>query len=313
MSRKTYLAAGLVFAGVAALGLALFQVDTTEYAIVTQFGKPVRILQEPGLYAKFPDPVQSVTRLDRRLQVHNLPETEFLTRDKKNVLTEAFATWQVTDPLQFFKSVRDASGAATRLADILASELGAALGSYELGSLVNTATEAIRLPELLTQVATRADARTRPYGFTVAEVSLKSLNFPQTNRQSVFQRMRAERERIARQFRSEGTEESTKIRADAEAERTTILSEAQRQAEELRGQGEAEAIRVYAESFGKAPEFYQFVRTLQSYDKVITNGTTMILPSDSELLKYLSPKSLASAPTAMAGDPAAGAQNRPSR
>jgi membrane protease subunit HflC len=113
------------------------------------------------------------------------------------------------------------------------------------------------------------------------------LNFPEANRQSVFQRMRAERERIARQLRSEGAEEATKIRAEADATRTTTLSEAQREAERIRGEGEAEAIRIYAEAFGQDPEFYQFLRTLESYDKVINTGTTLILPADSELLKYL--------------------------
>lgn len=267
--------------------LMLFQVDTTEYAIVTQFGQPVRAIVEPGLYRKLPDPVQSVIRLDRRLQVRNLEQTEFLTRDKKNVLVEAYATWQITNPVRFFTSVRDPAGAGTRLADILTSELGVALGQHELANLVTTDPQAMQLPAMTARVTARVDERTKPYGFTVTDVRLKALTFPEANRQSVFQRMKAERERIARGFRSEGTEEATKIRASADADRTTILSAAQREAERIRGQGEAEAIRIYAAAFGQDPSFYQFLRTLQSYDKVITKGTTLILPADSELLKYL--------------------------
>ena len=279
--------AGMLVIAFIVISLMLFQVDTTEYAIVTQFGRPVRAITESGLYVKLPEPVQSVIRLDRRVQVYNLPQTEFLTKDKKNILVEAYATWRVSDPVQFFKSVRDPAGAGTRLADIVASELGVALGQYELTSLVTIDANTMQLPAMMAQVTEQADGRTAAYGFGVADVRLKLLNFPEANRQSVFQRMKAERERIARQLRSEGTEEATKIRAAADTQRTTILSEAQREAESIRGEGEAEAIRIYAESFGQDPEFYQFLRTLQAYDKIISDGTTLILPADSELLKYL--------------------------
>ncbi len=282
-----YLIIGTLAAVFIVANLMLFQVDATEYAIVTQFGQPIRAISEPGLYVKLPDPVQSVIRLDRRLQVHTHEQTELLTKDKKNILVEAYATWRVTDPVRFFTSVRDAPGADTRLADILVSELGVALGRYELANLVTIDAQQMQLPAMMTQVSERVDERTGAYGFAVADVRLKVLNFPEANRQSVFQRMKAERERIARGFRSEGTEEATKIRAAADAERTTILSAAQREAERIRGQGEAQAIRIYAAAFGQDPGFYQFLRTLQAYDKVITKGTTLILPSDSELLKYL--------------------------
>lgn len=269
--------------------LVLFQVDSTQYAIVTQFGNPVRSITEPGLYAKLPDPFQNLIQLDRRIQIHNLTQTEFLTKDKKNILVEAYATWNIDDPIQFYKSVRDTQGASSRLSDILTSELGVALSQYELTNLVTTDSEQMQLDQMLAGLTEKTDERTRDYGFTVADVRLKQLNFPEANRQSVFQRMRAERQQIARQLRSEGTEEATKIRAEADAEKTTTLSKAQEEANRITGEGEAEAIRIYAQAFGKDPAFYQFLRTLESYDKVINDGTTLILPSNSELLKYLNP------------------------
>lgn len=305
MRLTRYFIAGLMVIGFIIITLSLFQVDTTEYVIVTQFGQPVRAITRPGLYVKWPDPIQSVIRLDRRVQLYNVSQTEFLTRDKKNILVEAYATWQVEDPIQFFKSVRDPIGANTRLADILSSELGVALSQYDLTNLVTTEVETMQLPAMTAQATQQVAQRTAPYGFNVTDVRLKMLNFPEANRQSVFQRMRAERERIARQLRSEGTEEATKIRAEADAERTTILSEAQREAERIRGEGEAEAIRIYAEAFGQDPEFYQFLRTLQAYDKVINSGTTLILPADSELLKYLNPNGDVVPPQANTGAPAA--------
>jgi len=269
--------------------LVAFQVDTTQYAIVTQFGNPVRTITAPGLYAKLPDPIQSVTRLDRRTQIFTIGESEFLTKDKKNVLVEAYATWQLQDPVQFYRSVRDNQGAASRLSDIMISELGIALSQYELSNLVSTDPSQIQLSQMLENLTKQTNDRTKEYGFSVTDVRLKQINFPEANRQSVFQRMRAERQQIARQLRAEGTEEATKIRAEADAEKTQLLSKAQEEASKTKGEGEAEAIRIYAQAFGKDPGFYQFLRTLESYDKIITPGTTLILPSDSELLKYLNP------------------------
>jgi len=198
----------------------------------------------------------------------------------------------VADPLLFYESVRDAPGAEARLADILASELGVALGKYDLSSLVTVDVAAMQLPTMMGQVTANVDRRTAQYGFSVTDVRLKLITYPEANQASVFQRMRAERERIARQLRSEGAEEAAKIRATAETEAATIRAEAAREAESTRGKADAEAIRIYAEAYGKDEEFYRFLRTLQSYDKFIDAGTTLILPANSELLQFLNPQAI---------------------
>lgn len=141
-----------------AVNLILFTVDTTEYAIVTQFGNPVQAITQPGLYWKFPDPIQTVQPINNQLQIYNLPQTELLTQDKKNIVIEAYATWRVTDPLQFLKAVGDTRGAETRLTDILASEMGVALGQVPLNQLVTVEAEAMQLPETLTEVTQATDA-----------------------------------------------------------------------------------------------------------------------------------------------------------
>ena len=286
---------GLIALVFLAVNLVLFQVDATQSAIVTQFGQPVRVITAPGLYAKLPDPFQSVVRINNQLRVYNLPSTEFLTADKKNIVVEAYATWKVTDALTFLKTVRDPVGAETRLADVLASELGVALGKVELSQLVTVEAAQLKLPDTLTAVAQGAAGRTTQYGFAVTDVRLKQLTFPQANLTSVFQRMKAERQAIARQFRSEGTEQAAKIRAAADAQKAQILADANQQAAEVRGQADAEAIAIYAAAFGKDPEFYQFLRTLQSYESIIDQNTTLILPSDSELLRYLNPANVSAA------------------
>ncbi len=269
--------------------LVLFVVDTTEYVVITQFGKPVRSITEPGLYWKLPDPVQSLQRYDNRLQVYEAGQLEFLTRDKKDIVVDYYASWKITNPLEFMRTVRDRIGAEARLADVLSSGLGVAIGEYELGDLVNIDQGKMKLRPLLASVTERCNQQTTKYGIEMTNVEMRTLNFPEKNKLSVFRRMKAEREQMARKYRSEGSEEAAKIRAEAGKEEKQILSEAYKTAETIKGEGEAEAIRIYAEAYQKDPSFYRFARTLSSYEKFIDDKTTVILPADSELLQYLAP------------------------
>lgn len=270
-----------------AANLVFYTVDETEAAVLTQFGQPIASITEPGLYAKWPDPIQTVQRFNKRLQVYNPQQAEYLTADKKAIRVESYVAWRLTDPTQFLISVGDRSGAETRLSDIVNSELGVALGQYELGALVTTQAGQFKLTELIDRVTQGGDQRAQQYGMEVADVQVRLLNFPDANRQAVFSRMKAEREQIARQYRSEGSEEAAKIRAEAERQQKVLLSEAYSRAEQLRGQGDAEAMRIYAAAFGQDPEFYQFVRTLESYLKFVDEKATIVLPANSELLRYL--------------------------
>jgi len=273
-------------AGFFAVNLIFFQVDQTEYVVVTEFGKPVRALKEPGLYWKMPDPIQSVRRYDNRVMVYLPNQTEFLTKDKKNIVTESYPVWRIEDPVLFMKTVRDTAGARDRLTDIISSELGVAFGQYDLSSLITTDESGMKLPEMMEQVARIAKTKVEPYGMKVVDVRIKVLNFPEKNKLSVFQRMRAERERIARKYRSEGAEEASKIRAETDKEKQVLLSQAREKAEIIKGEGDAQAIRVYASAYQKGPEFYQFTRSLEAYEKFVNEKTTTILPSDAKILKY---------------------------
>jgi membrane protease subunit HflC len=268
------------------INLILFQVDQTEYAVVTQFGRPVRAIQSPGLYWKLPDPIQSVQRLDNRLAVFLPNQAEFLTKDKKNVITESYPAWKIDDPVKFIKTVKDTAAGRDRLADIVSSELGVAFGQYDLSDLVTTETGRMKLPEMMDRVARNAKDKVKDYGIDLVDVRLKVLNFPDKNKQSVFQRMRAERERIARKYRSEGSEEASKIRARADMEKKVILSQAYEKSQGLRGDGDAQAIKIYADAFQKDPEFYRFLRSLEAYEKFMDEKTTTILPTDADILKY---------------------------
>ncbi|MCF6174464.1 MAG: protease modulator HflC [Victivallaceae bacterium] len=265
--------------------LVLFIVDTTQYAVVTQFGKPVKTILTPGLHLKLPEPVQSVQFYDNRLHVYEAGEVEFLTKDKKSVVIDYYGAWKIKEPLEFMKTVKDKVGAESRLADIFSSAIGVYIGRYELAELVNTDAAKMKLHKMLVEIMNECNRRTAGYGIEVVNVEMRRLNFPEKNKLSVFRRMKAEREQIARKYRSEGSEEAVKIRAAAKKEQKLILSEAYKQAEIIRGEGDAEAIRLYAEAFQKDPGFYKFIRTLAAYEKIIDDKTTAILPADSQLMR----------------------------
>ena len=269
-----------------AVGSAIV-VDTTEYAVVTRFGRPVRTYTTPGLRFRIPF-VDQIVRLDARLLMTEPPAAEYLTLDKKNVVARTFLTWRLEDPLRYLQTVQLRDAAEARLAAVTSSEIGAAFGSVPFDALVSTDADKMRLGAIIDQVEQRVrDTAAREYGVKLVSLRVERLAFPQQNEASVFQRMRAERQRIAKQFRSEGEEQSLRIRAEADRERARILAEADRKASEIRGQAEAEAARIYAEALAADPDFYRFVRTLEVYDKIIDKDTTVILPADSPLMKGL--------------------------
>jgi membrane protease subunit HflC len=283
---KTHYRAGGVVALVLLLWLTLFSVRETEFALITQFGKPVRTITVAGLHMKWF--FQSVTYFDRRLRVYDPRPSEFLTRDKKNLVIEGYVAWRIRDPKRFVETVGDPVSAEMRLHDIVWSGLSAALGTHDLDTIVapnadNTQSEAF-LDQLT--AATGSSALSQ-YGIDIVDVRIKRLNLPEQNKQSVYARMRAERERIARQYRAEGEEQALRIRADADRQRDEILAAAYKDAEKTRGEGDAAATRTYSESYSRNPKFYKLVRTLDAYKKILDDKTTAILNSDSELFKVL--------------------------
>ncbi|PYT20000.1 MAG: protease modulator HflC [Acidobacteria bacterium] len=273
-------------AGLVALYAAFFTLRETEFALVTQFGRPVRTIRDAGLHVKWP--FQNVLRFDRRLRIYNPRPSEFLTRDKKNLVIENYVAWRIQDPERFVQTVADPAAAEMRLHDIIWSGLSAAVGRLDLEALISTSPEKVQAAGMLDHLTQLTDRTALDqYGIQVVDVRIKRLNLPEQNKQSVYARMRAERERIARQYRAEGEEQALSIRADADREREEILSTAYKEAEKMRGEGDAEAARIYGKAYARNPRFYKLLRTLESYKKVLDDKTTAILSSDSELLKVL--------------------------
>jgi len=262
--------------------LSLFIVDETRQAIVLQFGKPIKAIQQPGLNWKLPF-IQNVVYFEDRLLVYDAAPTEIITKDKKTLIVDNYARWKITDPLRFLQTVRDLNGAQARLDDIIYSELRVDLGLFDMTEIVSEIREAI-----MGRVTKISNEKSATYGIEIVDVRIKRVDLPPENEKFIFDRMKAERERIAKQYRAEGQEESAKIIAETEKEKTIILAEAYKTAETTRGEGDAEAVKIYAQSFNKDPEFYKFLRTLDAYKITFKDKTTALLSADSEFLKYLS-------------------------
>ncbi len=263
-----------------------FTIRETEFVLITQFGRPLYAVEDAGLHAKWP--FQTATWFDRRLRIYNPRPSEFLTRDKKNIVIENYVAWRIQDPGRFVQTVGDPIAAEMRLHDIIWSGLSAALGTHDLESIVSPNPEKLQAAKMLDSLADLTGrAALEQYGISVVDVRIKRINLPEQNKQSVYARMRAERERIARQYRAEGEEQALAIRADADRQREEIISAAYKDAEKLRGEGDAESTRIYGQAHSRNPRLYKLVRTLESYKKILDDKTTAILSSDSDLLRIL--------------------------
>jgi membrane protease subunit HflC len=277
------LAAGLLLT---ALYGALFTVGVTEYGMVSRFGHVVRVVDTPGLHLKLP--FERVLRVDRRLLYFRPGEAEYLTADKKNVVVRSLALWRVADPRRFHETVRTRAGAESRLGDVVLAEIGTALGTYPFAAFVSAAGGESRFATLVAEVRSAVQAYALPaFGIEVVDVDLRQLYLPEANRRSVFERMKAERGRIATQFRSEGERDATRMIAEADRETTRIAAAAEREAAAIRAEGEAGAMRIYAEAFERDETFYKFLRSLQAYERFLDDQTTLFLPADAEIFAIL--------------------------
>ena len=260
----------------------VFTVDETRQVVILQFGEPVRIIKKPGLNFKLPAPIQVAQSFDDRLLEYDVPPEEILSKDKKSLIVDNYVRWRIIDPLLFLQTVQTEPIAKTRIDDIVYSELRRELGTHNMSEIIT------ENRELIMEKVTRESAiATKPYGIEVVDVRLKRVDLPQNNEQSIYRRMQAERIRQANKFRSEGEEESQKIKASTDKDKTIILADAYKEAEEVKGEGEAKAVDIYASAFSKDPDFYEFYRTLETYKIILDKKTTLVLPTNSKLFDIL--------------------------
>ncbi len=273
-----------VAVGVALIVLSstLFTVHQTQQVLITQFGQPIRVITEPGLQVKLPF-IQSVITFDRRLLDYDAAGEEVILGDQRRLIMDSFTRYRITDPLLFFQTVGATEGGIrARLNSIVTSALRRVLGNEPLLAVLST--DRVRI---MAEIRRQVNEEARRFGIEVTDVRIRRSDLPDENTQAILNRMQSERERVAREARAEGAEVAARVRAGADRERTVLLAEAQAQADILRGQGEQEAIRIFAEAFQRDPQFFQFWRSMQAYREAFSEGDARLLLSpDSEFFRF---------------------------
>jgi membrane protease subunit HflC len=286
---------------------SIYTVSETEQVIRTQFGRPVGgVVNRPGLHVKLPL-VQDVHRFDKRWLEYDGDANEIPTRDKKYIWVDTYARWRITDPLRFYQAVRDERGGQSRLDDIVDGETRNAVASFDLIEIVRSSNRAFQVTEELAgigsaeamaQVATGRNriaaiilekaARVTPeFGIELVDVRFKRISYVETVQQKVFERMVSERKRIAERSRSEGQGRAAEIRGQKERDMLAASSSGYKSAQELKGAADAQAAAIYARAYGRDPDLYQFLKSMETLNATLDDKAWLILSTDSELLRYL--------------------------
>jgi len=261
--------------------LSLFTVKEINQAIVLQFGDPKKVLSEPGLQVKIPF-IQNVVYLDRRILSLDPAPEEVIASDQKRLIVDAYARFKIVDPLKFYISVGDERVARSRLATIINSRIRSVLGKQSLATLLS---EDRTKQMAIIQEGVNAEAE--KFGITIIDVRIKRADLPQANSEAIYKRMQTEREREAKEFRAKGAEMAVTITSTADKEVTVLLANAKKQSEIMKGEGDGQRNKIFAEAFGKDPDFFSFYRAMQAYEKALIGGdTSLILSPDSDFFKF---------------------------
>ena len=272
------------FIAIMLLSSTVFVVDARKYAVVFALGEVKDEISKPGLYFKLPPPFQNVMYLDKRILTLDTPEPErFITAEKKNILVDAYVKWRITNPKTYFRSFGgDESRARDRMSQIVKAALNDEITKRTVREVISG-----QRGKVMEAIKAKVAAEAVAIGVGIVDVRLKRVDYVEQINNSVYERMKSERVRVANELRSTGSADSEKIRADADKQRTVILAEAYREAEKLRGEGDAKASQIYAEAFGRNPEFYKFYRSLEAYRATFKDkGDVMVVDSNSEFFKY---------------------------
>ncbi len=271
----------VILLGIVAVN-SLFVVSQTQQALVLQLGEPRRQIKDPGLQLKLPF-IEDAVFYERRALDVDPPKQQVILSDQKRLDVDSYARYRIIDPLQFFRAVRTEREARARLSAIINSSLRRVLGNQTLFDILSS-----KRVGIMADIRSEVNGSAQRLGIEIIEVRIRRADYPEATRDNIYNRMKSEREREAKEFRAQGFEQAQKIRADADKQRVVIVAEAQKQAETLRGQGDGDAIKIYADAFGKDPEFFSFYRSMQAYRTAITDSdtTTMVLSPESDFFRY---------------------------
>ena len=278
----TFIVMGMV--ALMILSSTVFVVDQRKFAIVFALGEVREVISEPGLHFKLPPPFQNVVYLEKRILTLDTPDADrFITAEKKNILVDAFVKWRIIDPRLYYVSFSgNDNSARNRMSQIVKAALNDEITKRTVREVISG-----ERGKVMQAIQAKVVAEAKQIGVQIVDVRLKRVDYVEQINTSVYDRMKAERVRVANELRSTGSAESEKIRADADRQRTVLLAEAFRDAEKIKGEGDAKASAIYAEAFGKNPEFYKFYRSLEAYRATFkSHGDVMVLDSGSEFFKY---------------------------
>ncbi len=282
MSRRllAIIGAVLVVGGILMMS-SFFIVDQTEQALVLQLGEVRRVIRQPGLWIKRPF-IENVVFYDNRVLDFEPPHEEVIVSDQKRLVADTYTRYRITNPLLFYQTVGSEAGVRARLSALVTGSLRRVLGSVTLNDILSNKRAAI-----MVQIRDDVAAQAKPFGIDVVDVRLRRADLPEENSQAIYARMQSEREQQARQYRGEGAEAAQTVRANAERERTVILAEAQRDSQRVRGDGDAQSIKIYADAFNQDKEFYAFYRSLQAYREAL-NGkdTSFVLSPEGNFFRF---------------------------
>ncbi len=272
------------------IALSVFQVSEGEIAIVTRFGRPGQPIDQAGPHWKLPAFLETVHRLDGRIQVFKPRPIQLMLEDQNPLVVTCYVTWRISDPLVFFQSLGTEAIAELKLGDMVNARLGNVLGDYRLSEIINTDPGEVRLDEIEEQTleGSNREAR-RQYGLEIVDLGIRRITYPAIVTRSVHDRMESDRQREAQRYRAEGAEEAAKIEADADRQVAELMAEAGREAEIIMGEGDREAIRIRGEAYSRDPELFEFLDSLETYRRIMGRETTLILSLDSDLFRYLLP------------------------
>jgi membrane protease subunit HflC len=286
--KKTLFIALPVILLLAVAYLSTFTVHESEAVVITQFGRPVRVVQQAGLHLKLPGFLQKVDRFDLRTDAYETQPIQLLLGDKNPIIISCYVAWAIEKPLLFFQSVGYSQNAVQKLSDMITSQLGIILGDYSLGNIINVDAAQIKLEEIETRLRDNSDSSAEDkYGINIGKIGIKRIAYPAIVIEAVYNRMKSERNKEAAKLRAEGKEEGMNIRTEADKKAKEIEAEAYRTSQILRGEGDRTAMNIYAEAYSQDPEFFDFLKSLETYKNILNDKTTLILSTDSELLKYL--------------------------
>lgn len=263
---------------------ALFQVSEIGNAVVLRFGKPIREINQPGLYFKAPF-IDDVRHFDKRILGYDAAPKGIIIKEKKSIVIDNYARWRISDPLLFLQSVQNITGAQSRLDDIVYSELRREMGKYTLSEIISSERN-----NIMENVTSESRKKAKSSGIEIIDVRIKRVELPKENELNIFKRMEAERSQQAKKYRAEGHEKSLEITSEADQEKTIILAEAYKKSEILKGEGDAKALEIYANAYNKNPELYKYMKTLETYEKVMDEKTKIIISTDSDFWKLLKTK-----------------------